>query len=354
MQMKYGILLTAIHDASTRAARQRREHEELVRTADELGFELMVAGQHFLGSELRYYQPIPWLAHMAQVAPSMRVATGIILLSMVNPVDMAEQIATLDALTDGRAIFGVGLGYSAHEFDAFRVGKGQRVKRFEEALELIKLLWSGKVVDFDGDYTTVRGAKPSVLPVQEGGIPIWVGGQVEGAVRRAALMGDAWYAPPFPTHDQLAALRALYLRTREEAGLATDGDFPARRELLIAPDKSKGMDAALERYRARYETYRKWGLSGSNTPIAAGAELRDEIESHFILGTSEECAGSLIDLEVRLGLTHFLYKPHWVGQTHAEAMRQLELFGTEVMPLVAQSTGNGSQQSPLKMMRGPA
>lgn len=333
--MKYGVLLTAIHDASVPAAQQRREHEELVRTAEELGFELMVAGQHFLGSELRYFQPIPWLTHMAQVAPSMRVATGIILLSMVNPVDMAEQMATLDALTDGRAIFGAGLGYSGHEFDAFRVRKGERVKRFEESLELITQLWSGETVDFDGVYTSVHGARPSVLPVQEGGIPIWIGGQVEGAVRRAALKGDAWYTPPFPTHAQLGDLRALFLRTREEAGLSTDGDFPVRRELLIATDRSAAVDAALERYRARYETYRKWGLSGENTPIDSGAELRNEIEEHFLLGTAEECAEGIVDLQERLGMTHFLYKPHWVGQTHAEAMRQLELFGTEVMPRVA-------------------
>ena len=121
-----------------RPRQQRQQHEELVRTAEQLGFDLMVCGQHFLGSELRYFQPVPWLTHMAQVAPTMHAATGIILLSMVNPVDIAEQMATLDVLTDGRAIFGVGLGYSGHEFDAFGVEPGTRVARFEESLRLVK------------------------------------------------------------------------------------------------------------------------------------------------------------------------------------------------------------------------
>jgi alkanesulfonate monooxygenase SsuD/methylene tetrahydromethanopterin reductase-like flavin-dependent oxidoreductase (luciferase family) len=332
--MKYGVLLTSIHDGSVPPAQQRREHEDLVRTAEGIGFGLMVAGQHFLGSELRYYQPVPWLTHMAQVAPTMRVATGIILLPMVNPVEIAEQMATLDVLTDGRAIFGVGLGYSKHEFDAFRVGKGERVPRFEQSLELVKRLWSGETVDFDGDWTSVHDARPSVVPVQKGGIPVWIGGQAAGAVRRAALQGDAWYTPPFPTHSQLADLRALYLRTREEAGLSTGTDFPVRRELLIAESREKAFEAAVDRYRARYEVYRKWGLSGENTPIDSASQLRDEIEEHFILGTPEECAAALVDLRDRLGMTHFLYKPHWVGQSHAEAMRQLERFGAEVMPLV--------------------
>src|ERR1700740_1906839 len=104
--MRAGILLTAVHDASTPPAQQVAEHRELVQTAEQLGFELIICGQHFLGTELRYYQPVPYLAHMATAAPSMRVVTGIILLSMLNPVQVAEDVATLDVVTGGRATFG--------------------------------------------------------------------------------------------------------------------------------------------------------------------------------------------------------------------------------------------------------
>ena len=330
--MKFGILLTSVYDAGVDARVQRRQHEELVTTAEQLGFDLMVCGQHFLGSELRYFQPVPWLTHMGAVAPSMQVATGIVLLSMVNPVDIAEQMATLDVLTDGRAIFGVGLGYSGHEFDAFGVAPGTRVKRFEESLELVKALWSGEKVDFSGEFHSVHGARPSVLPLQEGGIPVWVGGQATGAVKRAARMGDAWYSPPFPSHSELAELRKVFIETREEHGLSTEGDFPLRRELLIAPSRAAGMEAALERYRARYETYKKWGLSGENTPVDSGEELRADIEQQFILGTASECAEALGHLRDDLGMTHFVYKPHWPGLPHTEAMKQLEEFGTSVVP----------------------
>lgn len=332
--MEFGILLTSVYDASVDPMRQRDEHAQLVRTAEELGFDLMVCGQHFLGSELRYFQPVPWLTYMSQQAPTMDVATGIVLLSMVNPVDIAEQMATLDVLSGGRAIFGVGLGYSAHEFDAFGVAKGTRVKRFEENLELVKALWSGQQVDFDGEFTSVHGACPSVRPIRHGGIPVWIGGQAAGAVERAARMGDAWYAPPFPTHTQLAELRELFNRTRAENGLSTDTDFAVRREVLIASDRSAGMEAALERYRARYETYRKWGLSGENTPITDSAELRADIEDHFLLGPSSLVAEEMIKLRDDLGMSHFVFKPHWPGLAHKEAMEQLEKFGTEVLPEV--------------------
>lgn len=332
--MRFGILLTSVYDASVDARVQVREHEELVRTAEQLGFDLMVCGQHFLGSELRYFQPVPWLTHMAQVAPSMRTATGIVLLSMVNPVDIAEQMATLDVLTGGRAVFGAGLGYSGHEFDAFGVEPGTRVARFEESLALVKALWSGETVDVAGRFHSVRGARPAVRPLQPGGPPVWIGGQAAGAVRRAARLADAWYAPPFPSHTQLAELRRLFLETRAEAGLPTDGDFPLRRELLIAASRAAGTEAALERYRARYETYRKWGLSGENTPVDAGA-LRADIEQQFILGTPAECADELARLRDELGMTDFVYKAHWPGLPHREAMAQLEEFGTKVLPELA-------------------
>ncbi|GAA2411207.1 hypothetical protein GCM10010191_20350 [Actinomadura vinacea] len=333
--MKFGILLTSVYDRGTPPERQRDEHAELVRTAEQAGFGLMVAGQHFLGAELRYFQPVPWLTYMAGQAPAMDVATGIVLLSMVNPVDMAEQISTLDVLTGGRTRFGVGLGYSPHEFDAFGVRKGERVARFEESLALIRRLWSGEKVTFQGRFTGVRDAQPAVQPVQAGGPPVWIGGQAAGAVKRAATKGDAWYTPPFPTHDELHEMRRLFLDTRAEAGLPAAMEFPVRRELLIADSREEAVEAALVRYRARYETYRRWGLKGQNTPVLeSGERLRTDIDRRFILGTPEECAAELHKLGDELGMTHFVYKPHWPGLPHAEAMRQLDRFGSEVMPLL--------------------
>ncbi len=240
--MKFGILLTSIYDGTVDPRQQRREHEELVSTADQLGFDLMVAGQHFLGAELRYYQPVPWLTHLSHFSPTMKTATGIILLSMVNPVDMAEQMATLDVVTDGRAIFGVGLGYSPHEFDAFGVAKGTKVAHFEESLALIKRAVERR----DGRLRRRRssrstGARPAVRPLQPGGPPIWLGGQAAGAIKRAARMADAWYCPPFP--EPPAAPRRcarLFLETRAEAGLPLDGDFPVRRELVLGADPRPG------------------------------------------------------------------------------------------------------------------
>jgi alkanesulfonate monooxygenase SsuD/methylene tetrahydromethanopterin reductase-like flavin-dependent oxidoreductase (luciferase family) len=253
------------------------------------------------------------------------------LLSMVNPVELAESIATLDALTEGKCIFGVGLGYSDREFQAFGVDPKLKIARFDEGLRLIKELWSGEEVNFTGRFWRSEGVTPAVVPVQRPRPPIWVGGQSEPAVRRAARVGDAWYAPPFPSHDGLAELRKIFLEERETLGLSLDGAFPLRRELLIASTRAEAITQARERSSLRYRTYQKWGLSGENTAAAANPDAID-VESQFILGSSAECVDRLGALRDELGMTQFMFKAHWPGLAHRDAMKQLELFGTEVIP----------------------
>jgi len=338
--MRYGLLLTAVHDATTPPAEQLREHVELVRAAEELGFDVVVCGQHFLGTELRYYQPITYLAHMASVAPRMRVATGIILLSMLNPVQVAEDIATLDVVTGGRAIFGAAVGYSEREFTAFGVERRDRVGRFVEALELIKALWSGEPVEHNGAFFELGApVQPSVLPAQRPRPPIWIGGQAAPAVKRAARLADAWYAPPFPTHEALRQLHKLFVDERELAGLPPATEFPVRRELLVAGSKAEARRGAAMRSRARYRTYLEWGLAkGGDLDDSGGgfAEADDaEAEGRFLLGSAQDVAEALARLRDETGMTHFIYKPQWPGLPHVEAMRQLEALGMQVMPLLA-------------------
>ena len=335
--MRFGVLSTPVHGAATSPEQQLAEHRELVGTAEQLGFDAISAGQHFLGSELRYYQPVPYLLHLGQFAPSMRLVVGILLLSLVNPVQAAEDVATLDALSGGRAVFGVGLGYSDHEFAAFGIDRRERVGRFEEGLAVIKALWSGEPVDHIGRYFTVVAESPAVLPVQRPRPPIWIAGQSERAVRRAARLGDVWYAPPFPSHAGLRELARAFGEERESCGLAPPAEFPVRRELLIAADREHALTDAVSRSAKRYATYVSWGI-GHDLDQTAGTfgpnELR-HTEEHFILGEPEACAEELARLRDEIGMTTFMFKPQWPGLDHREAMRQLERFGTEVIPLLA-------------------
>lgn len=334
--MQFGTLLTAVHGRDTDPRTHLAEHREVVELAGQLGFDSMVAGQHFLGTDLRYYQPIPYLAHMHQYAPGMDVILGIVMLSLMNPVELAEQVATLDAVTGGHAVMGLGLGYSDHEFRAFGIPRDTRIRRFEEGLELIKAMWSGEDVDFQGTIFNVEARGLSVLPTRRPRPPIWVGGQGEPAIRRAARMADAWYTPPFPTHEGLARLRNVFLEERAKHGLPLDGDFPVRRELVIADSRAEARRMAAQRSQARYDIYLKWGLKDrlDQDNKGFGSSADEDIDGRFILGTAEDCAEQLDRLRETLGMTHFMLKPQWFGMPHAEALKQIELFGTRVMPLL--------------------
>lgn len=333
--MKFGVILTPVYDGTVSPARHIAEHREIVALARELGFDVIGAGQHFLGSELRFYQPVPYLASLAAGHDGLEVLTGIVLLSLVNPIDIAEQLATLDVVTGGGAIFGVGLGYSDHEFGAFGLRRNERVARFEESLALVRRLWSGEEVDFAGRFYRVEGARPAVLPMRPGGVPIWVGAQASVSVRRAARLGDAWYAAPFPTHAQLRTLRAEFLEERAAHGLDLDGEFPVRRDLMIAPSRVEARERAAASSAARYATYRKWGLDGEvDSSGKVVTQLDADIEERWILGDAAACAEQLAALRDELGMTQFYLKPQWVGVPHREAMLQVEQFGRDVIPLL--------------------
>jgi alkanesulfonate monooxygenase SsuD/methylene tetrahydromethanopterin reductase-like flavin-dependent oxidoreductase (luciferase family) len=333
--MKFGLALTAPYDRHTPAKVQIDEHRRLLLMAEELGFDFMSAGQHFLSPSLRYLQPIPYLAHLHTAVPSFRVATGILLLPLLHPVEVAENMATLDSLTGGKAIMGAGIGYADLEFDAFAVDRRTRTKRFEESIDVIRAIWTGEEVHHHGTYWNIDAPPNGTLPEQPGGPPIWLAGQTEVAVRRAARIGDAWWVPPFPTHDELVSLRKIYLEEREAHDRPPEKDFPVRRELFMASSKKEAVAKVGAQVRSRLETYVSWGMR-ENADVGGDFSTADEdsMTSRFILGPPDVCAQALSDL-ADIGMTTFILKPQWPGLPPEESFRQLEWFGTEVVPLVA-------------------
>ena len=333
--MRFGLQLTAPYDRNTPVRVQIDEHRRLVVMAEELGFDLIGAGQHFLSPSLRYVQPIPYLTHLHTFAPSMRVATGILLLPLLHPVEVAENMATLDGLTDGKAIMGAGIGYADLEFQAFAVDRKTRTKRFEEAIELIRAIWKGDEVHHHGTYWNFDAPPNGLLPVQPGGPPVWLAGQTEVAVRRAARIGDAWWVPPFVTHDELASLRKVYLEEREAHGRPPETEFPVRRELFIAPSRAEAVGQIGAQVQKRAETYVSWGMR-ENADVGGDFSRADEdsMASRFVLGPPDACAEALAGL-ADIGMTTFILKPQWPGLPPEESFRQLERFGTEVIPLLA-------------------
>lgn len=328
--VRFGLLLTSVHDRSVPVSQQIYEHHELISVAVDHGFDLVVAGQHFAAPSLRYLQPIPYLTSIAMRFPSVEVATGILLLPLHHPLTIAEEVATMDAVTGGRVTMGVGIGYSQDEFDAFGIDRTTRTERFEEAVEIIRGLWAGQPLTHHGRFYRLDDVEVSTLPVQQPHPPIWVGAQVEASVRRAARVGDAWYAAPFPTHREFIGLFRAYLDERAAHGNRARAAIPVRREVYIADSPAEAEAAVAAGASSRYGTYRSWGLDVDN-----GLGRGDWLDNRFVLGSPSDVAEGLSYLIEQVEHSHFIYKPQWPGYDHAHALAQLERFGAEVIPLLS-------------------
>ena len=138
--MRFGLILTNQHPPGQPSGERFQDTIEQVRTARELGFDLITFGQHFLLNEFAAMQPAIAAARLAAETGTMRVGLTIYLLPLLNPVAIAEEAASLDIVTGGRFIFGIGLGYREAEDNAFGLKPGERVAKLRANLHVIKKL----------------------------------------------------------------------------------------------------------------------------------------------------------------------------------------------------------------------
>src|SRR5215510_2200635 len=190
--MKFGLIVSKQHPAGVSMVERFREHIEQVQMARDAGFDLIVMGQHYLSTPFQEIQTLPSLARLAAEAGTMRVGATVLLLPLHNPVDVAEQVATLDIICEGRFIFGVGLGYREEEYEAFGIEGKERVPRFLESLQVIRRLWTEDEVTHRGRFYRLTKARLVCKPVQKPRPPIWFAANNDVAVARAARLADAW------------------------------------------------------------------------------------------------------------------------------------------------------------------
>ncbi len=157
--------------------------------------------------------PLVWLTWVGAHTTTLGLATGILILPQRNPVVLAKEVATLDLLTGGRVTLGIGVGWLVEEFDAIGVPFSERAARTDEYVEVLRALWEGESVDYDGTFTTLRGANSFPHPAQPS-VPIVVGGHTLAAARRAGRLGDGF----FPGKGDWTAQRDAMEAAARDAG----------------------------------------------------------------------------------------------------------------------------------------
>ena len=163
---------------------------QVAQRAEALGFRDLWVTENTLDHVVSF-DPMVILTYAAAVTTAIRVGVSVAVLPVHHPILVAHQVATLDYASQGRAILGVGLGRD-HHYVQFQVPREHRVRRFREGVELIKALWTEPVVTYRGSIFQLEGGTMPLKPVQRPHPPIWFGGGHPDALRRAAVIGDAW------------------------------------------------------------------------------------------------------------------------------------------------------------------
>ena len=331
--MKFGIMAMPQHPATDSATQRFHETVELTRLARDAGFSSIACGQHFLSPPYQNLQSIPLLARLAADAGDMRLVLSILLLPLYAPADVAETIATLDVISDGRVVLGVGLGYRDIEYQAFNVARRHRVGRFLESLELVRRLWTEDEVTHHGRHFHLDNATCAIRPVQQPHPPIWVAANFDTVVRRAGELGLPWFVNPHATLATLERQTAIYREGLAAGGREMPAEMPIIKEMHIAPTHEEAVRNARPYMEAKYQAYADWG---QDKALPGDEDFRIPFEElardRFILGSSEEVIQQIEDHHHRVGANHFMFRIWYPGMDARMAMRVVEQMGDSVIP----------------------
>ena len=331
--MKFGMLVMNQYLPHESMAAKLREGVEQVRACRDAGFDLISLGQHYLAAPYQMPTSLPFLGRLTAETGEMQVAATVLLVPLHNPVEMAESVATLDALCDGRFVLGVGLGYRDEEYQAFGVRRQDRVGRFMEALELMKLLWTEEEVEFHGRFYQLPRVRPATRPVQKPHPPIWVAANHDTAIQRAARLGYCWLINPHATMAMVRDQLIGYQQARGAVGTTSPSDLPLMRELSIHQDRAQALTLSQPYLESKYQAYADWGqdkaLPGEESFRVPFVDLARD---RFLIGNPEEVVGEIRRYEEDLGVNYMIFRLQWPGMPHQEAMRQIQLMGREVIP----------------------
>jgi alkanesulfonate monooxygenase SsuD/methylene tetrahydromethanopterin reductase-like flavin-dependent oxidoreductase (luciferase family) len=248
-------------------------------------------------------------------------------------------MATLDILSNGRMIFGVGIGYREVEFNAFGTTQKDRGKRTTENLIAIKRLWSEESVTMSGTHFELNEAVCWPKPIQKPSPPIWIGANADIALKRAAEHGDCWYINPHTTIETLVKQVDLYKGLLDKLGKPFPNEFPMRREAFVARTKDEAMRLASPFLAKKYASYH---ATGQSDQLPEGESLSGDFEKlvgdRFLIGSPDEVAEQMISINKKLGVNHLIVSMEWAGMDKSMATDCMQLMAEEVFPKVNQAT----------------
>jgi len=333
--MKFGLY-------SSIASPPRGEHldrclDEVIaeaRLAEANGFDSCFFGEHHQDKD--GFLPSPLIVATAVAAQTRRltVGTSVILLPLHHPVHVAEDVITLDLVSKGRVVLGVGIGYQSADFRAFAVPMEDRLALFEESVEILRQCWSGERFSFRGKHYVLDDVQITPRPYQSSGPPLWIGASVPAAVRRAGRLADAFVCTPSTNLEGTRRLVDLYTEAARVAGRRPQ--VVLMRDAWVARTRAEAEAVYGPEVMTAYRYYWEQRLAEfRNIPAGTPFTLDTLAPDRLILGDPEACVREFHRWHEATGADYFLLRlrhAHSGGPAHEKIMEAITLFGERVLP----------------------
>jgi alkanesulfonate monooxygenase SsuD/methylene tetrahydromethanopterin reductase-like flavin-dependent oxidoreductase (luciferase family) len=272
--------------------------------------------------------PIPILSYLLRDAEGMTIGTNILIMPLLHPVHVAEDAVTLDLMTGGRYVLGIGVGYRDAEFQTFNVPLKERAQRMEESIEIMRRLWTEEKIAHSGSHFWINDLGIGLKPQRKGGPPIWLAAVVDAAVRRAARLGDAWLITNFAHLSVLAPQMAMYRELLADAGKQFPAEAPITRECYVGSTHSKALEECKAALEYKYGAYSSWGLDKQSKGAESFAQPFEEfVKDRFIIGDKAFVTDEIQRYQALLGVNHFLMRVQWPGLEQAKALNTITALG---------------------------
>lgn len=339
--MKHGLCSLGDHLADpmtgvrTSQAERHRNIMEYLSSAEPMGFDAVVAGEHHF-SDFIMSVPQIFLASIAGQTKKVRLASGVTLLPHHDPVRIAEDFATLDVVSDGRAEIWVGRGVEPYIYKHFGQDPSKALEMQQEGLELLVKLWTERDVSWQGEFRPpLEGITLEPRPVQSPHLPIYVAAGSVGSAEVPARLGlNLVFSGPSVNPDDLPAMIDRYHEVWAECGHAHKPSVTMLAHIHVAPTTQEAREH-LSKYQFDFQRWvfsKKSGIPREKVQLPERLLDFDHPQCTIACGSAQEVVDKIGRLMELSRCDRFIYQGDHGGQPWSKVMRSLELYAADVLP----------------------
>jgi len=341
--MKFGIMVSR-KLIDRHSSEPYRKLFDYIAEMEDLGYDMAWCGQHRFSDVTAFggesatepSAPLAMLAPLMARTSTMQFATNIMLLPAHHPVELAEEINTLQEMCNNRFVLGGGIGYKPDEFENVGWRFKSRASRMDECLQILRLALSGEAFSFEGRHFQLENVKVTPSPLPGTHTPIWIGAVSEPGMQRAALYGDGWEIS-FAEHmlelaEKVTRYRAMAAENGRPATLAL------MRDVHIAPTRNRIDPDFLPNVIKVWQSYDNLGSTADRDELSSDVmfggkqvSLEEFAPHRAVVGTPDDCIREMESIRQLVDPEYFFITPTGVPDPDQQ-IEELRLFAKEVMP----------------------